>query len=78
MADNEPVATCDSNESVNRTLCLQGRVISGHKNALDEAQRAAAAKGALKAVPLAVSGAFHTPLMKPAQEDLLKVRPHQR
>lgn len=51
----------------------QGRVVSGHKDALEMAQKAAAAKGALKAVPLAVSGAFHTPLMKPAQDALVKV-----
>jgi len=51
----------------------QGRVVSGHKDALDMAQRAAVAKGALKATPLAVSGAFHTPLMKSAQEVLVKV-----
>lgn len=43
---------------------------AGHKTALDEVQRQATAKGALKAVPLAVSGAFHTPLMQPAREAL--------
>ena len=50
-------------------------MLSGHKDALDLAQRAATAKGALKVLPLAVSGAFHTPLMKPAQDALVKVRP---
>ena len=49
-------------------------MLSGHKDALDLAQRAAAAKGALKVMPLAVSGAFHSPLMKPAQEALVKAR----
>ena len=48
--------------------------MAGHKDALDLAQRAAATKGALKVVPLAVSGAFHTSLMKPAQDALIKVR----
>lgn len=51
-------------------LFPQGRVISGHKDALEEAQRIATAKGALKAVVLAVSGAFHTELMSPARDAL--------
>jgi [acyl-carrier-protein] S-malonyltransferase len=54
-------------------LFPQGRVVSGHKEALDEAQRLAAARGALKAVPVAVSGAFHTELMAPAREALTAV-----
>lgn len=48
---------------------------SGHKDALEEVQRQATAKGALKAVPLAVSGAFHTPLMQPARDALTQVQP---
>lgn len=51
-------------------LFPQGRVISGHKEALEEAQRLATARGALKAVPVAVSGAFHTELMAPARAEL--------
>lgn len=51
-------------------LFPQGRVLSGHKDALEEAQRLATAKGALKAVPVAVSGAFHTSLMVPARDAL--------
>ncbi|GAB4817244.1 hypothetical protein N2152v2_004290 [Parachlorella kessleri] len=54
-------------------LFPQGRVISGHKDALEEAQRLATARGALKAVPVAVSGAFHTPLMQPARDALTEV-----
>lgn len=53
-------------------LFPQGRVISGHKTALDEAQRLATQKGALKAVPVAVSGAFHTSLMAPARDALVE------
>ena len=54
-------------------LFPQGRVLSGHKDALEEAQRLATAKGALKSVPVAVSGAFHTELMSPARDALTKV-----
>ncbi|EFN56454.1 hypothetical protein CHLNCDRAFT_22513 [Chlorella variabilis] len=54
-------------------LFPQGRVVSGHKDALEEVQRQATAKGALKAVPVAVSGAFHTPLMQPARDALTQV-----
>ena len=53
---------------------MQGRVISGHKAALEMAMAEATKKGALKAVPLAVSGAFHTKLMQPARDALLQVR----
>ncbi|KAK9830038.1 hypothetical protein WJX72_009330 [[Myrmecia] bisecta] len=54
-------------------LFPQGRVISGHKDALEDAMAAAIKAGALKAVPLAVSGAFHTSLMQPARDALIKV-----
>ena len=54
---------------------LQGRVVSGHTAALDVVQEAAVKKGALKAARLAVSGAFHTPLMQPARDALVKVQP---
>lgn len=49
--------------------------MSGHLSALDAVTAAAVKKGALKAVQLAVSGAFHTPLMQPAREALVKVCP---
>ena len=52
---------------------MQGRVVSGHKEVLGEVQALATAKGALKVAPLSVSGAFHTPLMQPAQDKLKKV-----
>lgn len=46
---------------------------AGHKDALEVAQRLATSKGALKAVPVAVSGAFHTSLMQPARDALTEV-----
>lgn len=45
-------------------------VISGEKAALAQAEAVAAELGAMKTIPLAVAGAFHTPIMKPA-DDLL-------
>ncbi|PPD58566.1 ACP S-malonyltransferase [Dehalogenimonas etheniformans] len=47
-------------------------VISGDKDKMAAASDALIAKGA-KVVPLAVSGAFHTPLMVPAADGLAKV-----
>ena len=52
---------------------IQGRVVSGHKQVLAEVQTLAIANGAMKVTPLAVSGAFHTPLMQPAQDKLKEV-----
>lgn len=54
-------------------LFPSGRVVSGHKDALAEVQALATAAGAIKCAPLAVSGAFHTPLMHPARDNLVKV-----
>jgi len=45
-------------------------VISGEKRGIDEAVREAEEAGAKKAIPLKVSGAWHSPLMRSAQEKL--------
>jgi [acyl-carrier-protein] S-malonyltransferase len=45
-------------------------VISGDQRALDLAMELAKARGARRVVPLAVSGAFHSPVMAPATEGL--------
>ena len=47
-------------------------VISGTKRAVARAEAMAAKYGAMKAVPLAVAGAFHTELMRSATEELAR------
>ena len=51
-------------------LCPGNIVISGTNDACERAAEMARAFGAMKAVPLAVAGAFHTPIMQPAVEQL--------
>jgi len=43
-------------------------VIAGHARAVERASAACVAKGARRAIPLAVSAPFHSPLMRPARE----------
>ncbi len=45
-------------------------VVSGDKSALEHAGPIASELGASRVIPLAVAGAFHTPLMKPADDRL--------
>ena len=51
-------------------LCPGNIVVSGSKAACDRVAALAEAAGAMKVIPLAVAGAFHTPLMQPAVERL--------
>jgi [acyl-carrier-protein] S-malonyltransferase len=51
-------------------LCPSNIVVSGTTAACDEVERLAPAMGAMKTIRLAVAGAFHTNLMKPADEAL--------
>jgi [acyl-carrier-protein] S-malonyltransferase len=51
-------------------LCPGNIVISGTNAACERAAEMAPSAGAMKAVPLAVAGAFHTPIMAPAVERL--------
>lgn len=48
-------------------------VISGHKAAIDRAAEHVKALGIKRAMPLPVSAPFHSPLMKPAAEEMAKV-----
>ena len=49
-------------------LCPGNIVISGSLAACERAAEMARSQGAMKAVPLAVAGAFHTEIMRPADE----------
>jgi [acyl-carrier-protein] S-malonyltransferase len=51
-------------------LCPGNIVVSGHNAACLRAAELAEKAGAMKAVPLAVAGAFHTPIMQPADQRL--------
>jgi [acyl-carrier-protein] S-malonyltransferase len=54
-------------------LCPGNIVVSGHAGACQRIANLATAAGAMKVIPLAVAGAFHTPLMQPAVERLRAV-----
>ncbi len=51
-------------------LCPGNIVVSGVKAACDALERLAPEAGAMKTIRLAVAGAFHTDIMKPADEQL--------
>lgn len=51
-------------------LCPRNIVVSGTKAACDEIERLAPDMGAMKTIRLAVAGAFHTDLMRPADQTL--------
>jgi [acyl-carrier-protein] S-malonyltransferase len=53
-------------------LCPGNIVVSGHKSACERVAGVAEKAGAMKTIPLAVAGAFHTPLMQPAVDRLKK------
>lgn len=51
-------------------LCPGNTVLSGSAAAIKRVEELAAARGGIRTIPLAVAGAFHTALMKPADEKL--------
>jgi [acyl-carrier-protein] S-malonyltransferase len=75
----EPAAVKELCESARRPgevlqianyLCPGNIVVSGHQGSCEQAVAMAEAHGAMRAIPLAVAGAFHTPIMEPARERL--------
>ncbi|MEQ8791003.1 MAG: ACP S-malonyltransferase [Pirellulaceae bacterium] len=63
---------CDQGEilQIANYLCPANTAVSGHNAACERMAEAAVKAGAMKAIPLAVAGAFHTPIMQPAVERL--------
>lgn len=72
--DREALAACcaetDGLVSIANYNCPGQLVIGGEQAAVEQAAAAAKARGAKRCVPLAVSGAFHTALMRPAGDAL--------
>jgi len=75
LSDDEVLEVCAASaqgevvEAVNFNAPAQV-VIAGHKNAITRACDAAKARGAKRALPLAVSAPFHSSLLKPASDRL--------
>ncbi len=63
----------DETLEVANLLCPGNIVVSGNNAACERIADLATAAGAMKVIPLAVAGAFHTPLMQPAVERLRPV-----
>jgi [acyl-carrier-protein] S-malonyltransferase len=67
-------AICKDTSTVIANYNTAGQlVISGMKDNVLKASEQAQTAGASRVVPLNVSGAFHSPLMKPAQEGLTEI-----
>lgn len=75
LTDEEVEAICAETEGVVVAAnynCPGQLVISGEKGAVEAACVKAKEAGARRALPLPVGGAFHSPLMEPAREELEK------
>lgn len=71
-------ALCDQSRgsgtlSVANLLCPGNIVVSGSNDACERVAELAERNGAMKAIPLAVAGAFHTTIMQPAVSRLASV-----
>ncbi|MBB3700346.1 ACP S-malonyltransferase [Flammeovirga yaeyamensis] len=74
LSDEDVEKVCESVEGVVAANynCPGQLVISGTKEGIEAACEAAKEAGAKRALPLPVGGAFHSPLMEPAREELQK------
>ena len=75
---DEPVLTGICQETDTRLAninCPGQLVISGATDNITRAVELATEKGASRAIPLQVSGAFHTPMMQPAVEGMAEIIP---
>jgi [acyl-carrier-protein] S-malonyltransferase len=66
VAEARPAGTLE----VANYLCPGNTVVSGDRPALDRLEQICQERGGIRATRLAVAGAFHTNLMKPADEKL--------
>jgi len=73
--DEAPLAElcAETDARIANINCPGQIVISGAEDNLNRAAELAKSRGAHRAIPLQVSGAFHTPLMQPAVEGMAKV-----
>ena len=73
--DGEPLAeVCQQSDTRIANINCPGQiVISGAKDKLAKAVELAEERGAHRAIPLQVSGAFHTPLMQPAVDGMSEI-----
>jgi len=73
--DESPLAeVCRQTDTRIANINCPGQiVISGAKDKLAKAVELAKEKGAHRAIPLQVSGAFHTPLMQPAADGMAEI-----
>ena len=77
LPDEKVVEVCEAVSKMGKGVCVPANfnnpgqlVISGDIDAINEACEQLKAAGAKRALPLKVGGAFHSPLMQPAKDEL--------
>jgi len=79
LPDEKVLEVCEAVSKMGKGVCVAANfnnpgqlVISGDIDAINEACEQLKAAGAKRALPLKVGGAFHSPLMQPAKDELQK------